>query len=55
MRLCVDALVPGGRAYFSTYCEKFGRVRLAWFEEQARKGLLEKSTGERTKDGVIVY
>lgn len=54
VRLCVDALVPGGRAYFSTYCEKFWEVRLAWFEEQARKGLLGEIDWERTKDGVIV-
>lgn len=51
---CLKALVPGGRAYFSTYSPKFWAHRLAWFEEQAGRGLLGKINHDRTRDGMIV-
>lgn len=51
---CMKALVPGGRAYFSTYSSKFWEHRLAWFEEQADKGLLGEIDRERTREGEIV-
>ena len=50
----VKALRPGGMAYFSTYSGKFWNHRLAWFEEQADKGLLGEIDKENTCDGVIV-
>jgi len=54
VRRCLAALVPGGRAYFSTYSPAFWDDRLAWFREQADKGLLGEIDPERTGDGVIV-
>ena len=50
---CVRALKKGGAAYFSTYSEKFWPHRLAWFEEQADKGLLGKIDRNKTGEGVI--
>lgn len=50
----LKVLVPGGRAYFSTYSAKFWNHRLAWFHEQADKGLLGEIDMEKTKDGHIV-
>ena len=50
----IKALKKGGKAYFSTYHPKFWEQRLAWFQEQARKGLIGELDMERTKDGVIV-
>lgn len=50
----LDALTPGGTAYFSSYSARFWDCRLAWFEEQAEKGLLGEIDREKTKDGVIV-
>jgi 2-polyprenyl-6-hydroxyphenyl methylase/3-demethylubiquinone-9 3-methyltransferase len=47
-------LSPGGRAFISSYSEKFWEHRLAWFLEQAEKGLLGEIDMEKTKDGVIV-
>ena len=47
-------LSPGGRAYFSTYSPNFWDYRLAWFQEQARKGLLGELDMEKTGEGVIV-
>ncbi len=47
-------LVPGGKAYFSTYSANFWPHRLAWFQEQAAKNLLGELDMERTKDGNIV-
>ena len=44
----------GGKAYFSTYSEKFWDYRLMWFKEQAEKGLLGELDLEKTKDGVII-
>lgn len=46
-------LANGGKAYFSTYSPKFWEHRLAWFQEQADKGLLGEIDPEKTTDGVI--
>ena len=54
VKRCVKALKNGGIAYFSTYSSKFWDYRLAWFEEQAGKGLLGEIDKSRTGDGVIV-
>lgn len=50
----LTALKFGGRLYISTYSEAFWEHRLAWFREQADKGLLGPIDDEHTKDGVIV-
>ena len=47
-------LSPGGTAFFSTYSANFWAWRIAWFQEQADKGLLGELDLEKTKDGVIV-
>ena len=54
IKISLRALLKGGKAYFSTYSTKFWRHRLAWFQEQADKGLLGEIDREQTKDGVIV-
>jgi SAM-dependent methyltransferase len=51
---CMKVLTPGGRAYFSTYSAKFWKHRLAWFHEQADKGLLGEIDLEKTHDGIII-
>jgi len=50
----MKALVPGGRAYFSTYSPNFWETRLAWFQEQADKKLLGPIDYDQTGDGLIV-
>ncbi len=50
----MQVLSPGGKAYFSSYSSKFWEHRLAWFHEQADKGLLGEIDLEKTKDGIIV-
>lgn len=50
----INLLAPGGTVYFSSYSAKFWDWRLAWFEEQASKGLLGEIDYDRTKDGVII-
>lgn len=50
----MQVLSPGGKAYFSSYSSKFWEHRLAWFHEQADKGLLGEIDLEKTKDGMIV-
>lgn len=50
----LNLLKPGGKAFFSSYSENFWNYRLAWFQEQADKGLLGEIDLENTKDGVIV-
>ncbi len=50
----MKALVPGGRAFFSTYASGFWEWRLEWFKEQADKGLLGELDMEKTGDGKIV-
>lgn len=54
VRRAMAALKPGGRAYFSSYSPRFWEVRLAWFQEQASRGLLGEIDLEKTKDGKIV-
>ena len=51
---CIRALKKGGKAYFSTYSNKFWDYRLAWFEEQAGKELLGQIDKNQTGEGVIV-
>lgn len=50
----MNLLSKGGRAFFSSYSPKFWEHRLAWFREQADKGLLCEIDMDKTKDGVIV-
>jgi 2-polyprenyl-6-hydroxyphenyl methylase/3-demethylubiquinone-9 3-methyltransferase len=50
----LKALVPGGKAYFSTYSSKFWDYRLEWFKEQSDKGLLGEIDWDNTKDGWII-
>ena len=50
----LKALKMGGKAYFSTYHPRFWEHRLAWFKEQAEKGLLGELDMEKCKDGVLV-
>ena len=52
--VCMQSLKKGGKAFFSTYSEKFWQYRLEWFREQADKKLLGEIDEEKTKDGVIV-
>ncbi len=52
--IALKALKKNGRAYFSSYSSKFWETRLAWFQEQASKGLLGEIDLEKTKDGNIV-
>lgn len=47
-------VTDGGQAYFSSYSEKFWKDRLAWFMEQAQKGLIGELDLALSKDGVIV-
>ena len=54
IRSILDLLAPGGTAYFSTYSANFWEHRVAWFQEQADKGLLGELDMEKTRDGVIV-
>lgn len=54
MGQCLQLLVPGGKAYFSTYSSKFWEHRVDWFKEQANKGLLGQLDEELTRDGNIV-
>lgn len=48
------ALKKGGMAYFSSYSPEFWEYRLAWFIEQAEKGLIGEIDMNLTKDGKIV-
>ena len=50
----MKALVPGGRAFFSTYASGFWEWRLEWFKEQAGKGLLGELDMKKTGKGRIV-
>lgn len=54
VREILDVLAPGGTAFFSTYSARFWNHRVAWFQEQADKGLLGELDLEKTRDGVIV-
>lgn len=50
----LDALLPGGRAFFSTYSDLFWEWRVAWFQEQAEKCLLGELDMEKCGGGKIV-
>lgn len=50
----LGVLAPGGKAFFSSYSPQFWEHRLAWFHEQAHKGLLGPIDMGKTHDGVIV-
>ena len=54
----VNKILPllknSGKLYCSTYSEKFWKHRVAWFKEQAEKGLLGELDLNKTKDGVII-
>ena len=50
----VSLLTVGGKAFISSYSVKFWEYRLAWFHEQAGKGLLGEIDMEQSKDGIIV-
>ena len=52
--MMLSLLVPGGKAIISTYSEKFWQHRLAWFIEQADKGLLGEVDPKQSRDGIIV-
>lgn len=54
IKQAMKVLCPGGKAYFSSYSPKFWEHRLAWFHEQADKGLLGEIDLEKTKNGMIV-
>lgn len=54
VRLTLEALKPGGKAYFSSYSPKFWDNRLEWFKEQSEKGLLGEIDFEKTHNGNIV-
>lgn len=54
IKQCMKALTSGGKAYFSTYSAKFWNHRLAWFHEQADKGLIGEIDLEKTHDGIIM-
>jgi len=54
VRKMMSLLSFGGNAWISTYSPKFWLHRLAWFQEQADKGLLGEIDMEQTKDGIIV-
>ncbi len=50
----LKTLVSRGRIYCSTYSPNFWETRLAWFYEQAEKGLLGDIDGEATLEGRVV-
>lgn len=50
----IKALKKGGKAYFSTYHPNFWEQRVAWFQEQSRKGLVGELDMEKTENGVII-
>ena len=52
--IAMKALKNNAKAYFSSYSEAFWEYRLAWFQEQAQKGLLGEIDYEKTKNGNIV-
>lgn len=50
----VSLVKTGGKALFSSYSPKFWAYRLAWFQEQADKGLLGQLDFEKSIHGEIV-
>lgn len=54
VRKAVSLLNTGGIALFSTYSGNFWAYRLAWFQEQADKGLLGELDFEKCYGGKII-
>jgi 2-polyprenyl-6-hydroxyphenyl methylase/3-demethylubiquinone-9 3-methyltransferase len=54
VREAVRVTRPAGVALFSSYAPAFWPERLAWFEAQAREGLVGEIDYEKTRPGVIV-
>ncbi len=54
VKKCLSMLAEGGRAYFSSYAEGFWNDRLAWFAEQAARGLIGEVDHERSRNGILV-
>lgn len=54
MSIAMKLLKKGGAAYFSSYSPAFWDTRLAWFQEQADKGLLGEIDYKKTGDGTIL-
>ena len=54
VEIAMGLLKEDGKAFFSSYSAKVWDVRLAWFQEQADKGLLGEIDYESTGDGKIV-
>ena len=54
IEMAVKILNKNGKAYFSSYSAKFWHFRLAWFQEQAEKGLLGAIDVHQSKEGKIV-
>lgn len=50
----VSLVKPGGKAIFSSYSTNFWAYRLAWFQEQADKGLLGELDFEKSIHNEIV-
>lgn len=53
-RKAVSLLSEGGKALFSTYSAGFWAYRLAWFQEQADKGLLGELDLKKSIHGKII-
>ena len=54
IEIAMKLLKKNGKAFFSSYSEKFWDTRLAWFQEQADKGLLGAIDYEKTMNGNII-
>ncbi len=54
MNRMMGLIAKGGKAFISGYSPEFWEHRVAWFKEQAEKGLLGEIDMDKTKDGVIV-
>lgn len=54
INIWMDFLTENGKVFISSYSPNFWEHRVAWFQEQAEKGLLGEIDVEKTGDGVIV-
>lgn len=54
IKVMMELLPTGGKVFISSYSPSFWEHRLAWFQEQADKGMLGELDMEKTKDGIIV-
>jgi 2-polyprenyl-6-hydroxyphenyl methylase/3-demethylubiquinone-9 3-methyltransferase len=54
MREGLRVVRPGGKAFFSSYADRFWKDRLKWFRLQAAAGLIGEIDEERTGDSIIV-